>query len=39
MALFLKKHGIERVYPLAGGMTRWMELEYPTEHVDFESTD
>jgi rhodanese-related sulfurtransferase len=34
VALFLKKHGIGKVFPLAGGMNRWLELGYPTETVD-----
>ena len=34
MALFLKKAGIEAVYPLEGGMNRWIELGLPTEQVN-----
>jgi len=26
----LKKHGISNVFPVAGGMTRWLELGLPT---------
>jgi rhodanese-related sulfurtransferase len=33
VALFLKKHGIEGVYPLAGGMAAWLTLGYPTAVV------
>ncbi|MGI9323636.1 MAG: hypothetical protein ACR2PZ_00340 [Pseudomonadales bacterium] len=33
MALYLQKHGILRVYPVAGGMNRWIELGLPVEEV------
>ena len=29
MALLLKRHGIERVRPLAGGFAAWRERGYP----------
>ncbi len=31
MALYLKKYGINDVYPLSGGMNRWLELGLPTD--------
>jgi len=31
VALLLKRQGIVRVFPLAGGMGRWQELGLPTE--------
>jgi 3-mercaptopyruvate sulfurtransferase SseA len=31
VALQLKKLGIDRVRPLAGGIERWHDLNYPTE--------
>ena len=30
MALQLKRHGITRVRPLHGGLTLWMEQDFPT---------
>src|SRR5262245_13855612 len=33
MALMLKRRGISRVRPLAGGMDAWRELDYPVEMV------
>ena len=29
MALLLRRHGIERVRPLAGGYRAWRDLGYP----------
>ena len=29
MALLLRRHGIERVRPLAGGFRAWRDLGYP----------
>ncbi|MEM7219407.1 MAG: hypothetical protein AAF515_13660 [Pseudomonadota bacterium] len=36
MALYLKKHGLPDVFPVAGGMTRWLELGLPVEPVEIE---
>jgi len=33
VALKLRKLGITRVRPLAGGLDTWIELEYPVEEV------
>jgi len=33
MALMLKRKGISRVRPLAGGIDAWRELDYPLEMV------
>jgi 3-mercaptopyruvate sulfurtransferase SseA len=33
VALQLRKLGITRVRPLAGGLDAWIELEYPVEDV------
>jgi 3-mercaptopyruvate sulfurtransferase SseA len=34
VALQMKKAGIGRVRPLAGGLERWRALGYPTEPVE-----
>jgi len=34
VALFLQKNGISNVYPVAGGMNRWIELGLPVKQVD-----
>jgi rhodanese-related sulfurtransferase len=31
VALLLKRHGIERVRPLAGGFDAWVEAGYPVD--------
>jgi 3-mercaptopyruvate sulfurtransferase SseA len=31
MALFLKRRGVERIRPLAGGLVGWSEQGYPLE--------
>jgi rhodanese-related sulfurtransferase len=33
VALQLRRHGIERVYPLAGGLDAWIALGFPTEAI------
>lgn len=33
-ALKLKKHGVQRVRPLEGGLDAWRERRYPTERID-----
>ena len=34
MALLLKRHGIERVRPLAGGFYAWRERGYPLVNLN-----
>ena len=34
MALLLKRRGIERVRPLAGGFEAWISAGYPIEPLD-----
>jgi 3-mercaptopyruvate sulfurtransferase SseA len=36
VALTLRRLGIERVRPLAGGLEAWIASGYPTESVDAE---
>lgn len=33
MALLLKRRGIERVRPLAGGFRAWQDLGYPVKNL------
>ena len=33
MALLLRRHGIERVRPLAGGFHAWRDLGYPMTNL------
>jgi rhodanese-related sulfurtransferase len=33
VALALKRNGITRVRPLHGGITLWMERQYPVEKI------
>jgi 3-mercaptopyruvate sulfurtransferase SseA len=39
VALQMKKAGIGRVRPLAGGLERWRALGYPTEPVELPAPD
>jgi membrane protein DedA with SNARE-associated domain/rhodanese-related sulfurtransferase len=39
MALMLKRRGIRRVRPLAGGMDAWRQLDYPLEMVVSKEVD
>jgi len=33
VALRLKRHGVNRVRPLLGGLAGWMEQQFPVERV------
>jgi rhodanese-related sulfurtransferase len=34
VALMLKRRGIDRVRPLAGGLGAWLEYGYPVEAIE-----
>ena len=36
MALYLKKHGVANVYPLAGGFSQWLESGRSTVNVSLD---
>jgi 3-mercaptopyruvate sulfurtransferase SseA len=37
VALELKRHGLTRVRPLYGGLSSWMENDFPTEELKLPS--
>jgi 3-mercaptopyruvate sulfurtransferase SseA len=39
VALRLKRHGVTRVRPLLGGLTLWMERQFPVERITERSSD